>query len=221
MKWTILDKEYEMETKTQGSGHKLFSPDHPDTGTLAMLRLAGIRSGDKVLDLGCGCGTVGLYAASQTSPENITMTDIDPSAVEVSKANALRNGIEGIVFTVSDGLKNIPDRDYDIILSNPPYHADFSIPREFIEDGFRHLKTGGRMVMVTKRRLWYENKLKSVFGGVRTAEADGYFIFISEKHERKHAPSSPAPSGSNSSKEKPALSRKLARKYGHPKKHNS
>ena len=35
---------------------------------------------------------------------------------------------------------------------------------------------GGRKYLVTKRRLWYENKLRSVFGGVRVRQIDSYFM---------------------------------------------
>ncbi len=42
---------------------RLFSPAHPDQGTMAMLAAAAPAAGDKVLDLGCGYGLVGIYAA--------------------------------------------------------------------------------------------------------------------------------------------------------------
>ena len=35
--------------------------------------------------------------------------------------------------------------------------------------------------MVTKRKEWYQNKLKSIFGGVRIWELNGYFVFMSIK----------------------------------------
>ena len=41
----------------------VFSPLGVDKGTLAMLSLAEINSSDKLLDLGCGYGVVGIYAA--------------------------------------------------------------------------------------------------------------------------------------------------------------
>jgi 16S rRNA (guanine1207-N2)-methyltransferase len=37
------------------------------------------------------------------------------------------------------------------------------------------------MVMVTKRKDWYKNKLTSVFGGVQIIEVNGYYVFIAEK----------------------------------------
>ena len=41
----------------------LFSPAHADRGTLAMLACADLAPGQRVLDLGCGWGLAGVYAA--------------------------------------------------------------------------------------------------------------------------------------------------------------
>jgi 16S rRNA (guanine1207-N2)-methyltransferase len=76
-----------------------------------------------------------------------------------------------------------------MILSNPPYHTDFSVAKMFIEKGFNRLSIGGRMYMVTKRKEWYRNKLKSIFGGVRIWELNGYFVFMSIKKSRTYAKS--------------------------------
>lgn len=43
------------------------------------------------------------------------------------------------------------------------------------------------MLMVTKRRDWYKNKLISVFGGVKIHEIDGYFVFFAEKRAASYA----------------------------------
>ena len=65
-------------------------------------------------------------------------------------------------------------------------------------------RVGGRLYMVTKRRDWYENRLRATFGGVRVTEAGGYFVFVAEKRgDRPPTKQKPAPQ----------LSKKLARKY--------
>ena len=63
----------------------LFSPKRIDRGTLAMLSVLDLKEDDKVLDLGCGYGLVGIYVAKVIGAENVVMTDIDRTAVEVAR----------------------------------------------------------------------------------------------------------------------------------------
>lgn len=162
-----------------------FSPNSIDVGTLAMLSAVEFSPNDKILDMGCGYGVVGILAAKLIGQGNVTMCDISESAVRQAKINAELNGVPDIDIKISDGFSEIADNDFTLILSNPPYHADFSVPKHFIEVGFKKLAVGGKMVMVTKRLDWYKNKLTSVFGGVRVREIDGYYVFISEKRGEK------------------------------------
>lgn len=182
----------------------LFSPKSADMGTLAMLSLVSFDSADRVLDLGCGYGIVGIYAACLIGADRVVMSDVSDIAVEAARHNAELNGVPEVRVIQSDGCENIPEQDFTCILSNPPYHTDFSVAKKFIEGGYARLVQGGRMIMVTKRLDWYKNKLTSVFGGVRVHEKDGYYIFISEKRGRK-VKSEP--------KNKNNLSKKLMRKY--------
>ena len=187
------------------TGEYYFSPKNVDRGTRLMLETVSVREGDKVLDLGCGYGVVGIYAAKLLGGDHVVMCDILEDAVALSTENLARNGIEGVKVLQSDGLKGVEERDFTLIYSNPPYHTDFSVAKEFIEDGFRKLSVGGRMVMVTKRLDWYKNKLKTVFGGVKVFEAEDYFIFLSEKRAaRVEKPK----------KNTQTMSKKLQRKYG-------
>lgn len=165
----------------------LFSPGHADRGTLAMLSAADLRPGMKVLDLGCGCGLVGIVAAKLCGEDNVLMSDIDPMAVSVASKNAARNGVGGVRAVVSDGFGAIGDTGFDLILSNPPYQSDFKVAKAFIEKGFNRLAVGGKLMMVTKRRAWYRNKLVAIFGGVRVRELDGYFVFEAEKRDTRYA----------------------------------
>ncbi|MCL2406301.1 MAG: methyltransferase [Defluviitaleaceae bacterium] len=164
-----------------------FSPRGVDRGTLAMLSAVDISSAGKLLDLGCAYGVVGIYAAKFIGEENVVMSDIDHKSIVLSNKNAELNNVSGIKIVQSDGFRNLEDTGFTHILSNPPYHADFSIAKHFIEKGFNRLAIGGFMVMVTKRRDWYKNKLVSIFGGVMIQEIDGYFVFVAEKRSEKYA----------------------------------
>lgn len=182
----------------------LFSPNTIDKGTLSMLSQTEFSPDDKVLDLGCGYGVVGILAAKLIGEDKVTMCDVSETAVRCSQNNAQLNQVPDIAVILSDGFENISDNDFTVILSNPPYHTDFSIAKRFIEDGFHRLALGGRMLMVTKRLTWYKNKLDSVFGGCKIHELDGYYVFIAEKRAKVIK---------KKDKNTNNLSKKLQRKY--------
>jgi 16S rRNA (guanine1207-N2)-methyltransferase len=152
-----------------------------------MLSVAEFTADDKVLDLGCGYGVAGITAAKIIGEQNVIMSDIQEKAITISRENAIINKVGGIKIILSDGFKNIRDTNFSVILSNPPYNADFSVPKHFIEKGFNRLKIGGMMYMVTRRRDWYKNKLTATFGGVKIFETGGYFIFCAEKRNARYA----------------------------------
>ncbi|HXQ47724.1 MAG TPA: methyltransferase [Caulobacteraceae bacterium] len=164
----------------------LFARWGPDAGTLAMLSRVSFQPEDKVLDLGCGYGVVGLVAAKTIGPERVVMSDIDPLAIETARRNLAANGIAGATLVLSDGFDDITDAGFTKILSNPPYHADFAVPKRFIEKGFNRLALGGAMVMVTRRELWYRRKFEAIFGGVKVFEIDGYFVFEAIKKSAQY-----------------------------------
>lgn len=171
-------KDVDMAFKTTPS---IFSPNSIDNGTLAMLSVVDFLPSDKVLDLGCGYGVVGILAGKLIGEENVILCDVSEQAVEYAAINSRINKVPNIRILLSDGYKNIAEKEFTLILSNPPYHADFSVPKHFIETGFQKLVVGGKLIMVTKRLDWYKNKLTSVFGGVKVHEINGYYVFVAEK----------------------------------------
>ena len=182
----LWNQPLEIET-TEG----LFSPRGADAGTLSMVSAVELESGQKLLDLGCGAGLVGIAAAKVLGEESVWMTDVDSAAVRCAAENAKRNGVENVHLCCGDALDAVDASGFDWILSNPPYHADFSVAKKFIEKGFNRLKLGGKLVMVVKRELWYRNKLTAIFGGVRMQEIGGYFVFTAEKRSERYAPPKP------------------------------
>lgn len=201
----------QIEEQVQGidlvlnTNEEVFSPTAVDKGTRAMLSFVEFKEGDKVLDLGCGCGVVGILAAKQIGAGNVVMCDVSENAIQLSGLNAAANGVEGVTIRQSDGLKEISETGFTMILSNPPYHTDFAVAKGFIEDGFKKLLVGGKMVMVTKRLDWYRNKLSSVFGGVTVKEKDGYYVFLAEKRGNRKP--------KKEKKNEQIMSKKLQRKY--------
>ncbi len=177
----IREMELALETAP-----RLFSPRAVDRGTLALLNAADFRCGDRALDLGCGYGVIGIVAARLLGPAQVMLSDNDPEAVAIAARNCRRNGVAEARIVISDGFRNIPYQLFTLILTNPPYHADFSVPKHFIEKGFNRLEMGGRFMLVTKRRIWYEKKLRSIFGGVRIDPCDGYLVMTAEKRSSSY-----------------------------------
>lgn len=167
---------------------KVFSPGGADAGTQAMMASVQLQPGQKLLDLGCGAGLVGIAAAKVLGAQNVWMTDLDGDAVELARSNASQNGADGITIVCGDAYDEVEATGFDWILSNPPYHADFSVAKRFIEKGFNRLLVGGKMVMVVKRALWYRNKLTAIFGGVHEQEVMGYYVFTAQKRAESYAP---------------------------------
>ena len=57
----------------------LFSPSHADRGTMVMLSKVDFQPGQRVMDLGCGWGLVGVTAAKICGAENVFMCDPRPA----------------------------------------------------------------------------------------------------------------------------------------------
>lgn len=170
----------------------LFSPGGLDAGTRAMLEQLRLEPDEKALDLGCGWGIVGIYLAKQLGAEHVWMCDKDARAVAFSQRNARLNEVPGIHIQQSDGFTQLDETGFTRILSNPPYHTDFSVAKHFIEKGFNRLAVGGHLHMVTRRKTWYRNRFIAIFGGVRITETpDGYYVFEAEKRSMHYAGAKP------------------------------
>ena len=163
-----------------------FSPQAVDKGTLALLVRSNVQKGNKIHDLGCGYGVIGITCAKITEAENVFLSDIKNTYLATENANL--NGVSGVNVIISDGYKAFDETGFDLILCNPPFHSDFSIAKHFIEKGFNRLVIGGRMLFVVKRLKWYKMKFSAIFGGVRVYEEEGgYYILESAKKTDRYA----------------------------------
>jgi 23S rRNA (cytosine1962-C5)-methyltransferase len=88
--------------------------------------VARIAKGKRVLDCFTHTGSFGLNAA-MGGAEHVTCVDISQSAVDMARANAVRNGLDGKmdfvcedVFELLTRLADRKCRDYDFIILDPP-----------------------------------------------------------------------------------------------------
>lgn len=104
------------------------SPDvlipRPDTELLverALARMPPDRGVD-VLDLGTGSGCIAITLALERPAARVTATDRSSAALAVARRNAARLGAD-IAWRSGDWFQGLDARQFDVIVSNPPYVA--------------------------------------------------------------------------------------------------
>ena len=90
----------------------------------AALSETSIRDRLKILDIGTGSGCLIIALMTALNNSRGWAVDISEKALETARRNSLEllNG-EKITFIHSDCFANLAEREFDIIISNPPYIA--------------------------------------------------------------------------------------------------
>ena len=161
----------------------IFSKDKIDKGTLLLAENMHVDEEDKLLDIGCGIGILGIVAA-RLHNANVVMSDINERAVMLARKNAKLNNIK-IEILQGDLYEKVNDADFDVILSNPPQTAGKDICFRLIEQSKDHLKKNGSLQLVARRNKGGETlskKMQEVFGNVKViAKKGGYWVYMSVK----------------------------------------
>jgi 16S rRNA G1207 methylase RsmC len=124
--------------------HTLFSSFQVDEGTDLLLRLIDAEAPRQILDLGCGCGVIGIVLARRFPAAQVTMLDKDLLAVRYARHNCALNQVENAHVLGSVGLEQVRDTTYDMIVSNIPAKiGDEAIEQAFILEPLAHLQPGG------------------------------------------------------------------------------
>lgn len=99
----------------------------------ALEKLAEVPS-PTILELGTGSGAIALALASERSDCQIFASDYSTKALDVAKSNQKQLNLPNINFIHSNWYESIPNQQFDLIISNPPY----------IDPDDSHMKTGIR-----------------------------------------------------------------------------
>ncbi|MFM7273722.1 MAG: 50S ribosomal protein L3 N(5)-glutamine methyltransferase [Gammaproteobacteria bacterium] len=94
-----------------------------------------VRQPERILDLCCGSGCIGIAAALRFPDARVDLADISSDALALARQNVQAHGVAGSVRVIeSDLFAALSGETYDLILCNPPYvdAADMaSLPPEF------------------------------------------------------------------------------------------
>lgn len=179
----------------------VFSHRKLDVGARALLEATQshqvVQPGSRILDLGCGSGTVGVALARRQPGVHVHAVDSNPRALQCTLLGAESNGLLVVNQPVKPSRAGevVPHDErsslsiqlddsghvrypgtFDLVLANPPYYSNWAISAIFIEAAARALKPGGRLFLVTKNSNWYRNNLHFVLSDIEFQDVRDYSI---------------------------------------------
>ena len=138
------------------------------TDSMCLAHFARLPKHARVLDLGAGCGTLGLLLCSTDPGCHVTGLELWEPAHRTALENISRNGLSDRMESLCTDLRSVSDHfssgSFDVCISNPPYFTGgpaskttplarrddcCSIP-ELMEAAARVLKFGGDFFLVHK-----------------------------------------------------------------------
>jgi len=92
-----------------------------DTEILVEEALQKAADAGELLDIGTGSGAVALSFAQEKTNWQVTGLDISPAALAVASNNSDCLALAGRSQFVAGDLAKLPDKPFDLVVSNPPY----------------------------------------------------------------------------------------------------
>ncbi|MCQ3035159.1 MAG: class I SAM-dependent methyltransferase [Bacilli bacterium] len=180
----IRDIKFEINGReiTLKSDNGVFSKNRVDEGSLAFLKvLLPLSLTGRILDLGCGYGTIGLTIAIFSPTASLTLADINKRALALCEENAKLLGLgQRVTCLQSDIFENI-EGPYDSIVVNPPIRAGKKVTWAMYEGSYQRLIDGGSLYVVIRKNQGGPSASKyieSLFGNCILLKKDkGYYIY--------------------------------------------
>ena len=163
----------------------VFARDAVDAGSRLLIETMRIAPTDRVLDVGCGYGPVGLVAAALASAGRAILVDVNARAVQLASQNAALNHVTNVEILLGDGGKPVAGRTFDVAVTNPPIRAGRATLLRVVREVWDILRPGGRLVFVVRtaqgaRTLARE--VGAIFGTVtELAHKNGYRVYEAVK----------------------------------------
>jgi 16S rRNA (guanine1207-N2)-methyltransferase len=120
----------------------------------------------KILDLGCGYGVIGIIIADLIHTAKVYMVDINTRAINLCKKNISLNNSDNVILKSGDLFQPF-DKQFDLIITNPPIAMGKEILHKIFKNSFLNLKLGGSFQTVIRTKQGAKsaaNKLKQIFG---------------------------------------------------------
>ncbi|HEX5762544.1 MAG TPA: methyltransferase domain-containing protein [Solirubrobacterales bacterium] len=149
------DSHREASREQWGSSAEVWAraAEEEETGASAsatewMLAAAGLRPGERVLELACGAARVGFHAADAVRPGgSVLCSDFAEEMVQAVESRVARTGVENVEPRVLDAERlDLDDESFDAVLCRFGYML-MSNPARAMTESRRVLRPGGRLVL--------------------------------------------------------------------------
>lgn len=159
----------------------VFSKERIDRGTREMLKAVVPKPGDRVLDLGCGYGPIGIVLAALEPRAFVTMVDINERACELARRNLATNSISNAEVLCGDAFEVVGDRRFNIVVTNPPIRAGRRVLEAMVQGAHDRLADGGQLFLVIRTSQGAASMkayMEGVFGNADEPEKGGGYRVI-------------------------------------------
>jgi 16S rRNA (guanine1207-N2)-methyltransferase len=128
----------------------VFAAHGLDPGTALLIECLDLRKRDRVLDLGCGWGPVGVAAGKAAPDGHVVLTEVNRRAARLAGENLSRNGLRNAEVRVGRLFEPVHGEQFDVIATNPPYRAGRPLVLEMLAQYPEYLAPGGHLLLVGK-----------------------------------------------------------------------
>ena len=168
------------------SDNGVFSKNELDKGSELLIEtLLPINLGNKLLDLGCGLGVIGLTLAYFHPGLIVCCTDVNTRALSLCNANAKSLKLSQKVTVLQSDIYTKVEGKFDSIVSNPPIRAGKKVTYEIYKGALDHLVDSGSLYIVIRKNQGapsVKSYLEELFGNVALlAREKGYYVLKATK----------------------------------------
>lgn len=139
----------------------VFNKKGLDYGTRVLLENIDLSDKKTFLDVGCGCGPIGIYIAKQSLNYTVDMIDINEKVVSLTNKSIKLNNLDNAKVFVSNIYENINSK-YDMIITNPPIHAGKKVVYEIIRKADNYLNKNGELWIVIRKDQGAKSLIKDM-----------------------------------------------------------
>ena len=158
----------------------VFCKENVDYGSYLLIKNTFRQAlGNRLLDLGCGWGPVGIIIKRFNPDIEVTAVDVNSRAVELTNLNAVQNKtlIKACLCTDILTLNLL----FDSIILNPPIRAGKVVIYNLYDKAYHTLRENGSLYIVIQKKQGASssvNKLSELFKTVTVLDREGGYWVI-------------------------------------------